>query len=143
MKQESGFLGQGWAFPPGFSLESKTAILAEEEEDIRQSLTILLSTQLGERVMQPEFGCNLQSVVFEKINTTTVTYIRDMIETAILYHEPRIRLLGISVKKHEEEDRNSGTIIFDIMYLVRATNTRSNMVYPYSLTEATDQFFRV
>lgn len=137
MTNDAGFLGQGWAFPPGFSIEDNTAILVNGEEDIRQSLLILFSTQLGERVMQPDFGCNLETTVFEKADKTTVTYIRDMLETAILYHEPRIKLIGIDAV---DESSNEGRINFDIQYLIRATNTRSNMVYPHYLTEATDQF---
>lgn len=137
MKEESGFLGRGWAFPPGFSLEDKTAILVEEEEDIRQSLMILLSTHLGERIMQPNFGCNLQSVVFEKADKPTKTLIRDMVETAILYHEPRIKLLMVSV---ENDDDMEGKITLNITYLIKATNTRSNLVYPFYLNEATVAF---
>lgn len=136
--KESGFLGRGWAFPPGFSLEDKTVILVEKEEDIRQSLMILLSTQLGERVMQPNFGCNLQSVVFEKADKPTKTLIRDMVETAILYHEPRIKLLSVNV---EDDGDMEGKIILEIIYLIKATNTRSNLVYPFYLNEATDPFF--
>lgn len=138
MKKESNFLGQGWAFPPGFSSESKTAILVDEEEDIRQSLTILLSTQLGERVMQPNFGCDLQSVVFEKTDKPTKTLIRDMVETAILYHEPRIKLLTVNV---EDDSGIEGKITLNIVYLIKATNTRSNLVYPFYLNEAAQPFF--
>lgn len=136
--KESGFLGQGWAFPPGFSSEDKTVLLVEKEEDIRQSLMILLSTQLGERVMQPNFGCNLQSVVFEKADKPTRTLIRDTVETAIIYHEPRIKLLSVNV---ENDNDTEGKIILEIIYLIKATNTRSNLVYPFYLNEATDPFF--
>jgi phage baseplate assembly protein W len=137
-KEEKSFLGQGWAFPPGFSLETKTSVLVSEEEDIQQSLTILLSTRLGERIMQPQYGCNLHTVVFEKADKSTITYLRDTIESAILYHEPRIKLIEI---RAEVEPDQKERIFIDIIYLVRATNTRSNLVYPFSLTEATDLYF--
>lgn len=138
MKKDSSFLGQGWAFPPGFSLESKTNITVKEEEDIQQSLIILLSTQLGERVMQPRYGCNLQSTVFEKADKTMITLLRDTIETAIIYHEPRIRLVEIKVSTGVDQE---GKIIFEIIYIIRATNTRSNLVFPHYITEATNLFF--
>jgi phage baseplate assembly protein W len=137
-KEEKSFLGQGWAFPPGFSLETKTSVLVSEEEDIQQSLIILLSTRLGERIMQPQYGCNLHTVVFEKADKSTITYLRDTIESAILYHEPRIKL--IEIRAGAEPDQKE-RIFIDIIYLVRATNTRSNLVYPFSLTEATDLYF--
>ena len=136
-KKDKSFLGRGWAFPPGFSLESGTSLMVNEEEDIRQSLIILLSTRLGERVMQPQFGCSLQSMIFEKVEKSTVTFLRDSIESAILYHEPRIKLLDIQVSDSGETEK----ILIDIIYLIRATNTRSNLVYPFYLSEATDLFF--
>ncbi|TLU96955.1 GPW/gp25 family protein [Dyadobacter sediminis] len=135
MTDDSGFLGNGWAFPPGFSLYDGEAIMAAGEEDIRQSLRILLSTRPGERVMQPQFGCNLQSFVFEKINTTTITYLRDTIETAILYHEPRIVLEEINVSDRSAPD---GALVFDIVYIISATNSRSNMVFPFYMHEASN-----
>lgn len=138
MKKDTSFLGQGWAFPPGFSLESKTNMTVKEEEDIQQSLIILLSTQLGERVMQPRYGCSLQNVVFEKPDKTRTTYLQDILETAIIYHEPRIKLIEIQVTNEVDQE---GKITFDIIYIIRATNTRSNLVYPHYLTEATDRFF--
>lgn len=135
MTDDTGFLGKGWTFPPEFSLLDGEVIMAMGEEDIRQSLRILLSTRLGERVMQPQFGCNLQSFVFEKFHTTTITYLRDTIETAILYHEPRIVLEEIKVKDQSAFD---GALIFDIVYIVSATNSRSNMVYPFYIHEASN-----
>ncbi|CAN5331253.1 GPW/gp25 family protein [soil metagenome] len=138
MKKDKSFLGQGWAFPPGFSMKKKTVITVAEDEDIQQSLTILLSTHLGERVMQPRFGCNLQHVVFEKADKTTLTYLRDTIETAIIYHEPRIKLIQITVT---DEIDPEGKISLNISYMIRSTNTRSNMVFPFYISEATTRFF--
>jgi phage baseplate assembly protein W len=137
-KEEKSFLGQGWAFPPGFSRSTGTSILVREDEDIQQSLIILLSTRLGERIMQPQYGCNLHHVVFEKADKSTITFLRDSIESAILYHEPRIKVLEIRTRLEGDQ---SDRIFIDIVYLIRATNTRSNLVYPFSLTEATDLYF--
>lgn len=137
MADNSSFLGQGWAFPPEFSLQSGSIVMAVGEEDIQQSLKILLSTRFGERVMNPRFGCNLQNFVFEKINTTTITFLRDTIETAILYHEPRIILEEV---KFADRIGSEGALIFEIIYVVSATNTRSNMVYPFYVNEATNLF---
>ncbi|HTF20027.1 MAG TPA: GPW/gp25 family protein [Chryseolinea sp.] len=137
-KLDKTFLGRGWAFPPGFSIEDASPIMVSEEADIQQSLIILLSTRLGERVVQPLYGSNLHAVVFDKLDKTTITFLRDSIESAILYHEPRIKLLDIQVISSSE---NEGKIGIDIVYLIRSTNTRSNLVFPFYLTEATDLFF--
>jgi phage baseplate assembly protein W len=64
--------------------------MLSDEEDIQSSLHILLTTRLGERVMQPTYGCNLDELVFETMTTTFKSHIRDLVKTAILYHEPRI-----------------------------------------------------
>jgi phage baseplate assembly protein W len=137
-KKDKSFLGRGWAFPPGFSLQREGALMVSEEEDIQQSLIILLSTRIGERIMQPQYGSSLHSMIFEKVEKSTLTFLRDSIEAAILYHEPRIKLLDIQVSVSPAE---SERIFIDIIYLIRATNTRSNLVYPFYLREATDLFF--
>lgn len=138
MNKDKSFLGKGWAFPPGFSMKTKTALIVEEDDDIQQSLIILLSTQLGERIMQPRFGCNLQHIIFEKTDKTVITYLRDTIETAIIYHEPRILLKEVTVTNEIDPD---GKITLNISYMIRTTNTRSNLVFPFYISEATNRFF--
>ena len=101
------------------------------EEDIESSLQILLSTALGERIMQPKFGCNLSDMVFENLDVTLQTEMKNRIEVAILFYEPRVDLEGIALTP----DETGGLIIIDVRYIVRATNTRGNLVYPFYLTE--------
>lgn len=128
------FLGTGWGFPPEFSKTSPQPDMLSNEDDIRSSLEILLSTRQGERVMRPDYGCNLDELVFEPITTTFKTYIQDLIRTAILYHEPRI-----DVNKIEMDDAGEveGRILISIDYTVRATNSRFNFVFPFYKNEAT------
>ena len=128
MESKKAFLGTGWGFPPEFSKERSEVIMASNEEDIQKSLQILLTTQLGERVMLPEYGCNLEELLFEKLNRTLITYISDLIRTAILYHEPRIDVLKIDIS---ETDTLEGKLIISIEYIVRATNSRTNYVFPF------------
>jgi phage baseplate assembly protein W len=133
---DTDFLGRGWGFPPSFSIKERSVKMVSDDEDIQDSLKILLTTQLGERFLQPRYGCSLQSLAFENFDTTTMTYLKDMIETSILYHEPRIKLLNVYAVAQDLD----GAIDFDINYLIRSTNVRSNLVFPYYLTEATDRF---
>ena len=139
MKKDKNFLGQGWAFPPDFSWRQKGVKMVNEEEDIKESLIILFSTQFGERIMQYEYGCNLQSLVFENFDATAVTLLKSAIETAIIYHEPRIKLTKIEAVDKIAEN---GAIELNIHYVVRITNTRNNMVYPFYLSEATREFYK-
>src|SRR5687768_3254030 len=92
-----GFLGQGWSFPPTFVRGSNTLELVKAEEDIKQSLHILLSTTLGERVMRSDFGANLQQQVFEPMDAAFQAYVQSIISDAITNYEPRINLDTVDV----------------------------------------------
>ncbi len=104
------------------------------EEDIQSSLEILLSTDVGERVIQPKYGCNLHRLLFEPLDTTLQAYMKDLIKTAILYFEPRIILNDVTLDPEPEE----GRININIDYTVATTNTRNNFVYPFYLREGTE-----
>lgn len=135
MEKEPSFLGTGWSFPPEFNRHSGNVKMVSEEQDIEESLRILLSTRLGERVMIPRFGCDLTDLLFESINLTQKTYVIDLIQTAILYYEPRIDVEKIDIIPGTEVE---GKLLIDVTYKVRSTNSRRNMVYPFYKTEATD-----
>ena len=134
MENNNSFLGRGWSFPVSFSLESKQVSLSQDEQDIKESLIILLNTTLGERVMRPDYGANMEDLLFEALNVTTANMIANRIKQAILYHEPRIKTEDIDLRPDYEE----GRIEVLVSYLIIATNNRRNLVYPYLFTEATD-----
>ena len=106
--------------------------MVADEEDIGESLRILLSTRPGERVMQPDYGCGLHAMVFEAIDESTVTELKDIIERAVLFYEPRITLENIDV---DTEDELEGRLKIQLNYTVRTTNTRTNIVYPFYYLE--------
>ncbi len=135
MENKKSFLGIGWSFPPEFSKKSNRVKMISDEEDIRSSLEILLSTRLGERIMFPDYGCNLDELLFESLNRTLITYISELIRTAILYHEPRIDVDRIDIT---ESDTLQGELFIKVDYTVRATNSRNNVVFPFYLEEGTD-----
>ena len=135
MPIDKSFLGTGWSFPPEFNIAAKDVRTVSEEEDIKQSLFILFSTYPGERVMQPSYGCDLRSMVFENITTSTTTAIKDIIERAVLFFEPRIDLNFIDLNKKRMKD---GILKIIVDYTVRSTNTRSNIVYPFYFLEGTN-----
>jgi uncharacterized protein len=127
------FLGTGWGFPPEFAKIPPQVGMISDETDIQSSLEILLSTRQGERVMRPDYGCNLDELVFEPLTTTFKTYIIDLIQTAILYHEPRIDINQINL---DDTGELEGRIIISIDYTVRTTNSRFNFVFPFYKNEA-------
>lgn len=133
--ENQSFLGRGWSFPPEFNREAKAVKMLEDEEDIRSSLQILLSTRLGERVMVPGYGCNLDELLFSPLNLTLKTYVIDLIKTAILYYEPRIDVKKIDI---DPADEQNGVLLINIDYTIRATNSRMNMVYPFYKEEGNE-----
>lgn len=132
----NSILGTGWAFPPSFDGQAGSVELVSAVEDINQSLHILLSTSLGERVMQPQYGCNLHDFVFEPLNSSVIGYIRDLVTNAILYYEPRIIAEKIEVTPADSFDLIEGRFILEIEYSIPGTNSRFNYVYDYYLNEA-------
>jgi len=129
------FLGRGWSFPPTFNRSIAGVEMLEEEADIASSLEVLLTTSLGERVMLPQYGCNLDELVFESLDTRMKTLMADKVESAILYHEPRIELEKVQLDDSRELE---GVVLIDVIYRVKTTNSRFNFVFPYYKAEGTD-----
>ena len=135
MDTSKSFLGRGWGFPPEFNRLTKAVNMLEDEADIKSSLEILLSTRLGERVMVPNYGCNLDELLFKPLTLTLKTFVIDLIKTAILYYEPRIDLNKIAI---DPTDELEGVLLINLDYTVRATNSRKNMVYPFYKAEGNE-----
>ena len=136
MAVDQSFLGRGWGFPPTFDAKEGIVHMVENVEDIAQSLNILLKTSMGERIMQPLYGCNLIEFQFEPVNNSLLGYIKNQVEKAILYHEPRIIVEKIDVTAAESFDLIEGKLSISIEYLIAATNSRYNYVFDYYLREA-------
>lgn len=130
----NAFLGRGWGFPVTFAKGDNIAEMLEAENDINSDLLVLLLTEIGERVMRPDYGCNLNKLVFENLDTTFATFITEQIRNAILFNEPRIRLEDVLY----EPDYLEGRIVLTVQYTILSTNTRTNLVFPYYLNEGTD-----
>lgn len=128
------FLGTGWNFPPTFRIELKGVEMISDEEDIKSSLKILMSTEFTERIMHPRYGCNLTPFVFQPLNTSTRTMIEKIVNDAVTLNEPRIIADSVNIKYDPEE----GRVDIKIEYSIITTNTRDNYVFPFYLTEATN-----
>ncbi len=145
-EREKAFLGVGWSFPPCTGPDGHIGTVAYEE-DIRQAIRIILTTDRGERVMRPEFGAGLNSFMFEPTSQTTIERVRTRVEEALTDWEPRIDVEEVKVVPGQvdrdrlvPENGDSGVavrnaLLIDIRYRVRATNAVSNLVYPFYLQE--------
>ncbi|HMG36492.1 MAG TPA: GPW/gp25 family protein [Blastocatellia bacterium] len=128
---KKAFLGVGWAFPTCLGKDGVISIVAFEE-DIRQAIRIILGTNRDERVMRPDFGAGLNAFVFEPVSPTTMQLVKKRVQEALIDWEPRIDVLDVKVTGDSSEHNK---LLIDVEYRVRATNTRTNLVYPFYLDE--------
>ena len=77
-----------------------------------------------ERVLRPDYGANMEDLLFEALNVTTATMITNRIKRAILFHEPRVKVEEIDMKPDFQE----GRIEILISYFIISTNNRQNLV---------------
>ena len=81
---DRSFLGTGWSFPPTFRRENYSVEMLTGEEDVRSSIHIIISTITGERVMLPNFGCNLQPYVFAQMTPANIAMIQKIVFDALV-----------------------------------------------------------
>jgi phage baseplate assembly protein W len=131
---KKSFLGVGWNFP--LAVAGGQAEMAQFEEDVRQAILIILLTNNGERMMRPTFGAGLNNFLFEPINPTMMAALQTRVHDALIDWEPRIDVIAVSVAP---SPKAPGTVLIDITYRVRATNSVGNLVYPFYLGEGSPQ----
>jgi len=122
-------LGKGWRFP---ILPDETGSLAYVGNDVNveQSLRILLLTDLRERVMRADFGCQAPSLVFAPGSVQFLGLLETTVREAIRDWEPRVETESV-IAEVDPEDETRVTV--QIRYVVRQTNTRNNLVFPFYL----------
>ena len=115
-------------------IDPRTGLVAsvEYEDDIRQSIFIILETARGERVMRPDFGCGIHELVFEAVDSRTLQRIRSEVEDALLRFEARIEVLGVTI---DEDATSEGVLVIELEYRVRRTNQTGNLVFPFYFRE--------
>jgi phage baseplate assembly protein W len=129
---QPSFLGTGWGFPPVFDKNTKSVSLLSDEADIKSSISLIISTRVGERVMRESFGSNMDSMVFEGLTTGNRALMESKVENALNAFEPRISLDRVEA---EQPNPGLGLVNIHIDYRVRGTNRRDNLVYPFYLSD--------
>ena len=127
------FLGTGWAFPVGIGADTGLINRVSYQEDIKQSIRIILSTAKGERVMRPDFGCGIHDLVFAAVTTQLVAQIETTVREALRTYEARIDVRRVEV---DTSGLSRGHLDVVIDYEVRATNQPGNFVYPFYFQES-------
>lgn len=121
------FIGKGWRFPiipgPTGALEWSDA-----DDNVEQSLRILLMTRVGERVMRGRFGSRLGELVFRPGSEQNLREIESAVVSAIVRFEPRVEVLEV---RAEADVQDATRITVALGYRVRRTNTRESLVFPF------------
>ncbi len=131
---DKSFLGTGWNFPPSFRREWYGVEMASGSDAVRNSIEIIVATITGERIMLPNYGCNLQPHVFDPMNVPTVAMVQKVVNDALVYNEPRIIVNSVVATPNEAE----GRLDINVDYTIITTNTRYNYVFPFYMQEATN-----
>ena len=105
--------------------------MRSDAEDVNESLEVLFSTRLGERYFAPDFGANLERLVFEPLDASLKAFMRTLLEEGIARYEPRIVVNEIQL----ETDDLQGLVRITVDYTIPGTNSSINFVYPLFLNE--------
>src|SRR4051794_29621669 len=137
MAQE--FVGAGGGFFPMRTDVTGRIVLVGHEQEIEESIRIVLSTVPGERPMRPDFGCAIHDFVFAPADATTAGLIAFEVRAALDRWEPRIEVHDVRV---DFAAADVGTLHIQIGYRIRGSYDPRNLVFPFYVipsTEGADQ----
>ncbi|OLT14839.1 baseplate protein [Pseudonocardia sp. CNS-139] len=122
------FVGAGWAFFPMRTDATGAIALVTREQEIEESIRLILATAPGERPMRPEFGCAIHDFVFAPADAATAGQIAFEVRAALDRWEPRIDVVDVQVRFDAVDD---GALLVDVGYAIRGTNDPRNLVFPF------------
>jgi phage baseplate assembly protein W len=129
------FVGAGWAFFPMRTDVTGRVVLVTHEQEIEESIRLILATAPGERPMRPDFGCAIHDFVFAPADAATAGQIAFEVRAALDRWEPRVDVLEIRV---ELDGGDEGTLHIQIGYRIRGTNDPRNLVFPFYVIPASE-----
>jgi phage baseplate assembly protein W len=132
MDEHKDWLGRGWNNRVAIDPRTGAIKLVEYEDDIRQSIEIILSTARGERVMRADFGCGIHELVYDVIDVVMITRVETEVRDALIKYEARIEVLRVEADPRQAAE---GMLLVEIEYRVRRTNQTGNFVYPFYFRE--------
>ena len=120
MSNAGKIFGKGISFPPRIGADGRI-VWSEGEENIRESIRVILMTELNERLHLPEFGGGLNRFLFEPNTATTRQLIRDRITKALARWEPRIAVQSVSVEADSQDQQAAIATIYYKLVATQAT----------------------
>lgn len=129
------FLGTGMKFPPQINPATGRFVVSSAEESVKESVYLILMTQRTERFLRPDFGSDLMSYTFMDINSTSVNMMVRSLTEQILSLEPRVGHVTITT----DERIRDGCLLVNIDYVIRSSNIRDNLVFPFYLNVSPEE----
>ena len=126
---DNSFLGAGMKFPPQINPATGRFVISSQAESVKESVYLILMTQKSERLVRPGFGSRIMSYTFMDTNLTALNMMIRELEDQILSQEPRIGNVDINV----DSTSRPGCLIMQIDYVLRESNVRDNLVFPFYL----------
>jgi phage baseplate assembly protein W len=120
-------IGSGWSFPVGVDARGRIA-LSRRERDIEEAILLILLTPKGQRVMRPEFGCQIHDLIFAPNDSNTAGLAVYYVEEALAMWEPRIRVIDVTAVPDETRDSR---LLITIRYEIKATYDVRSLVFPF------------
>ncbi|MGT2476690.1 GPW/gp25 family protein [Paraburkholderia terrae] len=132
MAANDDIIGNGWRFPIDPDPAGGLGYVSGEQ-NIEQSLRILLQTDHGQRVMRSDFGCIAGRLVFAPSSEHFLRELERAVREAVRDWEPRVDLDDV---RAELSLRDETIALVTVVYRIRASNTRENLVFPFYLRDA-------
>lgn len=132
MADNKAFMGRGFKFPFSVDPSTNRIAMSNAEDDISEAIRIVLRTNIGERVMMPDFGTTASDFIFSDDRAERVTALEDSVRTALIKWEPRIKDVEVEAAN---SNGSKNVLEIKISYTVRSTNNQFNMVYPFYMME--------
>ena len=126
---EQAFLGTGVAFPSQIDPATGRFKMSRGTQSVKESIYLILMTQVSERITRPGFGTQTASYIFMDVNLTELTIMERDLTDSILRQEPRVRDVDITTDMQSQQ----GYILISIDYTLAENNQRDNLVFPFYL----------
>ncbi len=132
MADNKRFMGRGFSFPFRVDPATNRIAMSSAEQDVEEAICIILRTNLGERVMLPEFGTSAGDFLFSDDRAERVAALEESVREALEQWEPRITDIEVTA---DRDGSSKGVLAINIQYTLRVTNNQFNMVYPFYMME--------
>lgn len=117
--------------PPGLGISPTGGIeMVDEQASVRQSILLLLSTTPGERVMRPDYGCELHRLAFSPNDNTTAGLAIHYVRQALDRWEPRAQVIHLDAAPNPESPDRLELLL---SYRLRRTQTSEELAFSIDL----------